>query len=127
MPVFACKSKTAAEAAGHLPTTVISLMLEPINAALLAYIHCCGCNSLKQQMPAENQQHSKKQSQQHSRNIVEQQHEHRTHSRGMQPELFACHCSEREGLLINCCGCGWRLTVLLALQAAVKKQHTHVL
>jgi hypothetical protein len=118
MPNFACKSQTAAEAAGCMPTTLGCPMLELINDVLSPCMQCSGCNTLKQQLPAQKQQGSKPHRQQHSRTPAEQKHQPHTHSRGMQPELPACLCSKREGLLIYCCGCGLRLRLRLRLRRA---------
>jgi ABC-type nickel/cobalt efflux system permease component RcnA len=105
MPLFACKTNTTAAAAGCLPTTLSSPILEPINDVLLPCMHCCACNTLNQQMPAQKQQHSKNHMQQHSKTTAEHKQQPHTHTRGMQPQLPAAHCSQKEGLLIYCCGC----------------------
>jgi hypothetical protein len=77
-----------------------------MNDVHLPCMHCSACNTLKQQMPAQKQQHSEQPMQQHSKTTAEHKHQPHTHTSGMQPELPACHCSKTEGLLIYCCGCG---------------------
>jgi hypothetical protein len=106
MYLFACKRHTATARAGSLPTILSSPILEPMNDVLLPCMHCCAYNTLKQQMPAQKQQHSKQHRHQHSKTTAEHKHQPPTHTRDMQSKLQAWHCSKRKGLLIYCCGCG---------------------
>lgn len=105
-PVFAGKINTAVTSAGSVPTTPSCPMLLPTNEVLCSSMQYCACSTLSQQLPAQTEQPRKQHRQQHSKTTAEHKHQPHTHTRGLHPKVLAGQSSQKDRLLVHCCGCG---------------------